>query len=506
MEKTAVQIRPEQIIEIVFRRRWFLIIPFCLSMIAGLYLAVHLPKIYESSTLILVEEQRVPSDYVQSIVSTDIDNRINTISQQILSRTNLESIIKKLNLFSGPENENMLIEDKVASMRKRINIEVTQSRRQGTESFTITFRGKDPEKVRDVVNSLASYFIDENLRVREAHAMGTSEFLEGELIQMREKLEVVEEKMKNYRKKYMGELPEQLDSNLRILDRIQEQIADAKNRLVLIENQSVTNAGGAAQQSSSGSRPNRVRSIQDLRNELADLRTKYTERHPDIIKLKKQIAIMSKQKQSLTSSEEELSTIPSTDEIFQIRSLKSEIVELKRQADVYKKRVENTPKREQELMSLNRDYQNIQESYNSLLSRKLEAEISVNMEQKQKGERFRVIDSAKLPVRPVEPDMRKLFMFVLAAGLGIGGGIIFLLEYLDPSLRQVEDIERYVGNPVLATIPQIRYPEILMKERLHKILTGLSLCISLILFITFTTVIFMGHENTVGIIGALLHG
>lgn len=504
MDKRTGQIKPEQIIEIIFRRRWFVIIPFCLSMIVGLYLAIMLPKVYEASTLILVEKQRVPEDYVQSIVSTDIDARINTISQQILSRTNIEKIITELGLFSKPEHEKIYMEDKVKSVRTRINVEVTQSRRQGTESFTVSFKGKDPEKVKQVVNTLATFFIDENLKFRENQAVGTSHFLEGELLSMREKLEVVEEKMKDYRKLYMGELPEQLESNLRILDRIQEQLTDTRNRKALLEQQLAT-AAGSESSSSSQTASGRATSLQGLKNELANLSTKYTENHPDILRLKKQIAKKRKQ-QSFIKENEQLSTYPSSESTGEVRNLENEIFELKRQAAIYKKRVENTPKHEQELMTLNRDYQNIQQSYSSLLSRKLEADISVNMEQKQKGERFRVIDSAKLPRHPVAPDMGRLFIFVLAAGFGIGGGLIFLLEYLDTSFRRVEDVESCLKIPVLATIPNVRHPEIVIREKVHKVCTGFSIGIALILFTAFTVATFVGPENTVGLLGAIING
>ena len=145
-----------------------------------------------------------------------------------------------------------------------------------------------------------------------------------------------------------------------------------------------------------------------------------------------------------------------------INSLETEISELQNQIAIYENRVEATPKREQELASLQRDYENIQTTYNSLLERKLEADIAVNMEKKQKGEQFQILDSASLPQRPIEPDMRKLFLIFLAAGFGIGGGIIFLLEYLNTSFRRTEDVES-LGVSILATIP-------LMASRKNRVL------------------------------------
>ena len=194
-------------IELVLKRRWLIIIPFCLAMIVGIILVFTLPKTYEADTLILVRPQRVPEKYVSSIVSTDIESRINTISQQIMSRTNLENIINQFNLFSEPHHDKMFIEDKIANLRRRIQITVERSRdrrNQSADAFSIYFTGTNPEVVMRVANGLASFFINENLKVREAQAVSTSDFLEDELKTMRKRLEVVEQRLKDYRKNIHG--------------------------------------------------------------------------------------------------------------------------------------------------------------------------------------------------------------------------------------------------------------------------------------------------------------
>ncbi len=193
-------------INLVLTKRWFLIIPFCISMVVGLYFSVISPEIYEAGTLILVEPQRVPTDFVKSIVSSDIESRISTIKQQILSRTNLEKIIGQFNLFSGPGQENMFMEDKLQSLRKRITVSVTRARR-GSDAFSVSFKGQDPEVVMHIANTLSSYFISENLKIREAQASGTSDFLVDELDLMRGRLVEVENRLREYRIRYMGELP-----------------------------------------------------------------------------------------------------------------------------------------------------------------------------------------------------------------------------------------------------------------------------------------------------------
>jgi polysaccharide chain length determinant protein (PEP-CTERM system associated) len=512
---TIEGIKPEDIIEIVIKRRWFIIIPFFLAMIAGISLAIMLPKIYEASTLILIQPQKVPTDYVQSIVSTDIDSRISTISQQILSRTNIEKIIEEFKLFSTPEQKNIYIEDKIEAIRKKISVDlIRQDRRRPADAFSITYKGKDPEKVMGIANTLAFYFINENLKVREAQAVGTSDFLDEELKGMRKNLEVLEEQLKNYREKYMGELPEQLETNLRILDRLQAQLTakqeslrDEKNSLLALEKymantQGLTTSDGRIQIQ----REDPV-SLEGLKQQVADLKTKYTDRHPDVIRLNKMIADLEKKlvkntAEGLNNSQPGVSgttsgSVPEAamqrEEIkLNIKKNETIISELISQIDFYQKRVENTPKREQELLSLQRDYENVKETYSSILNRKLEAEMAVNMEKKQKGEQFRIIDPARLPTKPIEPDMKKLFMLVVAAGLGIGAGLIFLLEYINTSFLKPEEIEAFLGVPVMATVPEIYQPRDRKRQRYNQFLSIFFILISFALFAGFTVLTLKG--------------
>jgi uncharacterized protein involved in exopolysaccharide biosynthesis len=173
-------------LEVASRRRWLFLIPFVCILAAGTFVLHKMPKIYEASTLILVQPQRVPSDYVRPVVTDDIEDRIGTISQQINSRSNLEKIIDSFSLFSGAESADMLIEDKLANIRNRIKVDLSRkSRRDDPDAFTVSFQGKDPQKVMGIANALAQNFIDENLRIREAQVLGTDTFLENQLQSMR---------------------------------------------------------------------------------------------------------------------------------------------------------------------------------------------------------------------------------------------------------------------------------------------------------------------------------
>jgi polysaccharide chain length determinant protein (PEP-CTERM system associated) len=510
MQKLVEGLKPREIIEIIIKRRWYIIVSFCVSMIVGICLAFTLPKIYKAETLIVIQPQKLPDNYVRSVVTTDIDSRVNTISQQILSRSNLEKIIDNFRLYADSKSQGMFMEDKIENLRESISVDlIKRDRRSEALAFSISFKGKEPEKVMKIANALTSYVIDENLRIRETQAVGTSDFLDEELITIRDKLMLQEKKLKEYREKYMGGLPEQLDSNLRVIDRLQlqlsskqESLRDAKNRLLNAENQiaqdigtRMTTDGRLVIDSEKSLSPDQAKA------QLAYLETRYTEKHPDVIRLKKMISDFEKNKEGTGESQfvfanSELKT--------EVKNLSEDISQLVNQIRIYQKLVDDTPKRETELLSIERDYNNIKETYNSLLNRKLEANISVNMEKKQKGEQFQVVDPARLPEKPISPDMPKLFLVMLAAGFGIGGGLIFLLEYLNTSFRGPEDVESYLGFPVIATVPVIYHQKDKKKQKLNQVFSIVSIMFSFLLFTAFAVLSFNGVEQTMDVVNKFI--
>jgi len=515
MQKLTKGLQPRELIEIIARGRWCIIISFCLSMITGIYLAFTLPKIYSAQTLILVQPQKLPDNYVQSVVTTDIDSRINTISQQILSYSNLEKIIEDFSLYTEPESEGIFMEDKIQGLRERIFVNlIRRDRRSNAEAFSISFKGKDPEKVMKITNALTSYVIDKNLSIREAQAVGTSNFLEEEVVSIRNKLILQEKKLKEYREKYMGGLPEQLDSNLRIIDRLQLQLSakqvslrDAKNRLLMLENQIAQNIGARMTtdgqvviDSGESLSPDQAKAL------LVYLEARYTEKHPDVIRLKKMISgFETKNEKDAQGTSGESQPVSAN---FEINTEKinymADISQLVSQIRYYQKLVEDTPKRETELLSLKRDYENIKETYNSLLNRKLEAKIAVNMEKKQKGEQFLILDPARVPGKPISPDMPKLFLIAVAAGFGIGGGLIFLLEYFNTSFRSPEDVESYLGFSVIATVPVIYHQKDKRMQKLNQTFSIFSIMFSFLLFAAFAVLSFNGVDQTMEVVSKFI--
>jgi len=488
--------------QIALRRRWWIIIPFLLTILIGTGVSLKMPKVYRASTLILVQRQRVPSSYVQEIVSIDPEDRIRTITQQITSRTNLEKVIKEFNLYNEP-GRHMFMEDKILSLRKRINVDVSGGGRRGANAFEIFFTGKYPEQTAKVANALTSYFITENLKLREDQAIGTSEFLTDELETIRKSLLEKEEGLKRYRERYMGGLPEQLETNLRILERNQEQIVtnqenlrEAENRKLLIQQQISEAAKIRRARAVTAEAEGEVAqptSLDQLKTQLASLEARYTQRHPDIIRLKERISDLgSKQKSDLDEGQEvpedrgitqaEINLVNQLREIqLAITNLKAEAAQLHSQMKWYQTQVEDTPKREQELMSLNRDYRNIQETYNSLLSRKLEAEIAVNLERKQKGEQFRILDSAKTPIRPFKPNMQRILLMTVGLGFALGYSLAYLRETMDTSFRRPEDIEEVLQIPIIASLPFTYNAKELGRLKRRKILTVASVGLTFLL-------------------------
>jgi len=509
MQNSTETIKPKEIIEIILKRRWHIIITFCLLMIAGICSVFFLPKAYTSSTLILIQPQKMPEEFLRSLVYADLDSRINTISQQITSRTNLEKIIKKFNLFPKPEHKKIFMEDKIKKIRKQISIVLIREHGRGSaNAFSLSFKGRDPEVVKNVTNALAKYFIEENLKFRQDRVIVTYDvFLKNELSTMRNRLEESEKAIEDFHERNMGSLPEQLETNLRVLDRLQVQLSeeqqslrDAKNRLDILENQTHRITG--TQTSEQPVQPGIGDSTdpEQIREQLTSLKLRYTDNHPDVIRLTKILVDL----EAAGKNEEEPSTWLSSLSAFdrkqhekiksEIKALQGDISETFNKIQAIEKRVEDTPKKEQELVSLKRNYDNINLTYNSLLARKREAEMSVNMESKQKGEQFRIIDPARIAKRPSEPDMNKLFMLFIAASLCIAGGIVYLLEHMDSSFRKPDDIESHLDLPVLATVPTILHPRDIRMKKLNQVLSVIFFIAAIALLAGFTFVSLLGFN------------
>ncbi len=326
--------------------------------------------------------------------------------------------------------------------------------------------------------------------------------MDDELKEMRKRLEEKEHALREYRFAHMGSLPDQLNTNLRALDRLQMQLSDKEKSVRAMRDElqiamSLSAGGGAVGTDNS---------LPGMEEQLRQLLLKYTPKHPDVIRLKQQIEELKLQLDDPNSAINQSAATPSSrarpynSQVMnlqqEIRFAEADLALIKAQINEYETRVEETPKNEQELQTIQRNYQNIQKTYSSLLNRKLEAEIAVNMERKQKGEQFKVLDPARTPTLPSSPDMMKLFIMVLAAGFGIGGGLVFLMEVITPTFRLPEDIDTHLNLPVLATIPVINDGRSLLFGRLNLIGTVAAFVVVLVMLAAFYSFSIGGVEPT----------
>lgn len=475
----------QEILDMLVRRKWLIIIPFVICSGLGAFIAYSLPSYYKSSTLIMVEQQKVPEAYVRPTDETPIERRLNTISQQIMSRTKLEQIINDFNLYKEKKGDlysNILSllglassqkvsnEELVDKMRKDIEVNVIGDRRGG-DAFRITYVGRDPYVTMQVTNTLSSLFIEENLKVREQYAEGTSEFLTDELEKAKQELENQEKALKGFKERYIGRLPQQMEANLRTLDRLQIELQanhaslkNAEDRKAILEEQ--ISASSSTLQAIQSTPPNPLETeLERLKGDLSTLLSTYKENYPDVVITKRRITEVEKQlaDRKGRESQSQGSPLPDTQRTVSAASLaelRSQVTYLMKQEasirdqiKVYQKRVEDTPASEQMMADIERDYQTSQRNYQALLEKKLSARLAENMEKRQKGERFKVIDPANVPEKPFKPDRIKVALAGSAIGLGIGAGLVYLLEFLNPAFRRPEDFNGLLDKPVLAVIP-----------------------------------------------------
>ena len=457
--------------EIFLRRKLYFVIPFILIFTAAILWAGFSPRKYQASTLVLVTPQRVPADLVRPTVTASIIERLNSISQEIMSRTRLEQIIDELKLYQN-ELKQMKREEVVELMRKNIRVELPRRTSDTTGYFTVGFTGEDPRTVTIVANKLSSLFIEENLKLREQQAVGTTEFLTNELQATKEKLEVQGQTLADYKRRNMGSLPEQRDTNIKMLEQLQaqaqrndESIRALEDRKLIIMKQmsdmenppAVATSPDGAIQPKKGTMSYEAQ-LEELNKQLADLQSRYTEKHPDIVRTKKRIADLAKSKETASVKNDpryrELrAALAETDR--QILRQRQEGEKISAQTGQYRGRIEGATQREQEMASMLQEYNNTRLQYDTLIKKSEEAQQAENLERRQKGEQFRVIDPARVPEKPFQPDIPKVLLIGLCAGLGCGLGGIFIREQLDRSFRDPEDAEVTLGLKVLANIPRI---------------------------------------------------
>jgi polysaccharide chain length determinant protein (PEP-CTERM system associated) len=481
----------DEYLEILRRRMWYIIIPFILIFAGASIYTIIAPREYKASTLVLVTPQSVPENLVQATVTSKVAERLQSIEQEVTSRTRLETIITEFRLYEK-KHKNLPKEEMVELMRKNIKVELPTKRDEKGGFFSISFINDNPNIAAAVTNRLSSLFIEENLKIREQQASGTTEFLTNELTVAKAKLDQMETSVTNYKRRFMGGLPEQRDTNLKILEqmqmqnqRISESLRAAQDRKLFIQKQlsdmempaSIPAAAGEGKDSQYLNKPfltqkdaSSVLAIDaggtydtkkdKLKRELEDLRTKYTDNHPDVIAVNKKLAKLEKNKDTYDN---DIKSDPRYKELknqlmttsLEIKRLQNESASISAQVNKYLGRIEQTPAREQDMAGLLREYDSTKKAYESLLNKSQGAQQAENLEKRQKGEQFKVIDPARIPEKPFTPDVPKILLIGLFAGLAGGLALAFIREQMDRSFHDAADVELSLGIKVLATIPKI---------------------------------------------------
>jgi succinoglycan biosynthesis transport protein ExoP len=461
-------------LDIAIRRKWVIISCILFGLVSGGWGAWFKKDIYRSSTVILVEHQKIPEKYVSSIGGSAAE-RVSTITQQVLSRSNLQKVIDEFQL-SSDTIKRQGYEPVVAGLRKNVKIE-TKGRRGQLESLTISFAHEDPMVAMRVTSKLASQYIEGNIKIREQFIEGATEFLEQELAVAKEALDEKEKVLSEYKLRFAGELPAQLETNLRTLDRLQLEkirIQESLNGLVVRLELLKKSIGDYGYPPSLLQGPTKGRmgdpsviQLSELKKELKKMTGEFTEAYPDVVSLKLQIQRLEEElaQRAEPSHEPDIVTFDPY-----LAELKNEHNELKLQIDQltsqlkrtaasmvdFEGRIERTPEREQEILGLERDYGNMQANYQLLHQKRINAGISANLDKRQKGERFRILDPANLPTSPEGIARPLIPLGGLGVGIGLGFALAFLLDLVSPTFRRSTDVEVSLGFPLLASIPSFK--------------------------------------------------
>ena len=480
------------------RRRWWLMLPVFVVGTAAWGISWFLPAYYRSETLILVEQQKVPEQYVVSNVATDIQDRLQSMTQQILSRTRLLRIIDEFHLYAD-QRTRLSPDEIVDKMRQDILIDLVQApgRREDLTAFKISYSSTDARLSQQVTNQLTSLFIDENLKARQQQSESTTSFLENQMEDARKALAAQEQRVREFKSRYLGELPGQMQSSVQILSGLQarlqselEALNQSKQQNLYLESQ-VSQYRSMREGMQKGITkdllPTLDQELGRLKTQLADVQAHYTERHPDYRKLKQQIAKVEKMKEQLAASntpvpedgenENRDSDFHPTDlaemremspmlelesqlkaNKLEINNRQKQIVELESDIKQYQDRINETPVREQQLADLTRDYEQTRANYDSLLAKRNQSELATNLEKRQQGEQFRIIDPPSLPTKPYQPNRLLFSIFGLLGGAFIASAGAATSELLDDRIRDEKELEEFVSAQVLTEIPPVLTP------------------------------------------------
>ena len=490
MEQEAINL--SDFTDIISRRRWSIIIPAGSLFLLVAIVALSLAPVYKSTATILIEEQEIPEDFVATTVTSYVEQRLQSINQRIMNTTHLLEIIKRFNLYAA-ERGKLTTEELVAKMRddvvlEPISTEVMDKRTgratMATIAFTLSYQAREsPGTVQKVASQLTSLFLEENLRVRERQTSETSQFLRDESNRVKQQLDGIESEIAVFKKEHINELPEMLQLNMqelsiieRNIERFQENLRSLKEREGYLQSE-LTTTPRQWYQNWIAQKDEDVKRLELLEVQLISLKTRYSDEYPDVIKTRQEIARIKQRldEAGIDYTRQRNAEKPENPAYInisaQLSGVQSEIKTVERliavneeTAQKYRRRIASTPAVEEIYNALLSRQVNTRVQYNDLLQKTMEAEVAQGLEKDQKGERFTLIDPARLPEKPFKPNRLAIVLIGLVLGIGAGMGWGALREFTDDAVQNAETLTRMTGFPVLAGIPVIITP----KEEHHR--------------------------------------
>jgi polysaccharide chain length determinant protein (PEP-CTERM system associated) len=479
------------------RRKWSLILPAVIIFAISAMIAIALPPIFKSTSTILIEEQEIPADFVMATVTSFVEQRLQSIHQRIMSTSRLLDIINRFNLY--PDLKRKLTSEQIVDkLRKSIKLETISTevvdRRTGrpssaTVAFTLTYEGKGiPDKVQRVANVLASLFLEENLRVRERQTRETSQFLKNEMEKLKTDLDQIEAKIATYKALHINELPEVFQVNMqslnnieRNIDRLNQQLQSFKERQGYLQTQlaSITPLEKMSEDK---------RRLRELKVRLANLETRFTDQYPDVIKTKEEIEKLEKRIKDPDGTAGLSGGLPDNPAYItlasqlastqaEIESVKRQIIDLNIKAENYRQRIEATPKVEEAYKAMTVERNNTQAKYDDLVRKFMEANVAHGLEKEQKGERFTIIDPARLPEKPYKPNRMAIVMIGFVLGVAAGVAVASIKEFTDSSVRGIDMLSTVTSFPVLAGIPEITTKKDIRRKKIIRIFQVLGIIV-----------------------------
>lgn len=493
----------------IIKRRWILAISTFLAVLAvGVTYCLFWPPIYQATCLVVVQPQKVPGDIIRTTVTSKIADRLQIITQQVLSRTRLTEIIDRFELYPAIRGK-ATPEDLAEKMRKDITIKITRD-----NYFTITFVYKDPKLCAAVTNALAAFYVDSNLRIREEDAVGTARFLTREMERMRGQLREWESRITSFKLSHLRELPEARDENINLLNQYNIKLdnyisAIQKERLRLqsmemqlgteqyrFENLKLQRAELKRKGATAGAGQEDVDTDpQSLKDKIEQLKVAYTDDHPDVIRAKRQLARAEELAQikiqrareeairkgknpdeaeadatdlQLAAAKQSLERVSKNikETRANIKGYERDRAQIQAEVDKLASYVKNAPNIAEQLTELTRGYEELNTAYQKMHAKWLEAKMSANLERTQRGEQFEVVDPAEVPDQPYQPNVKRVIPFSLGLAMALGLGLTFGLAYLDTSFTSIEQTEEATALPVLVVIPPLdTFKEVEKKKR-----------------------------------------